>query len=157
MGIFSKLKSVFGSSDAVKEETIEEIAEEAVEEVAGEVIEETVIEEYKTYTNDYPTDENYFAEFLTEENFPGYTITANVHPQTMDPSAHSACYPVSFMFSKDSKPVLAVIVMRLNQRRAMIANGTYKVLDDNGIPYVRFYKGMKNERDYAIGRIRENL
>ncbi len=146
MGVFSKLKSIFSSSDAVKEE----IAEEAVEEAAEE-------EEYETYKNDFPTGIDYFAEFLTEENFPGYTITANVHPQTIDSSAHPACYPVSFMFSKDSKPVLAVLVIGINQRRAMIAKGTYKVLDDNGIPYIRFYKGMKNEKKYAIGRINENL
>ncbi|MBR5825536.1 MAG: hypothetical protein IKY78_00470 [Clostridia bacterium] len=149
MGILSKLKSILGSSDA---------AEIAVKEVAEEVPEAVTEKEvYEEYTNDLPTGVEYFAEFVTEENFPGYTITANVHPQTIDPEAHPACFPVSFMFSKDSKAVLAVIVIGINQRRAMIAKGTYKVLDDNGIPYICFYKGMKNEKEYAIGRINENL
>ena len=32
-----------------------------------------------------------------------------------------------------------------------------KILDDNGIPYIRFFKGMENESGYVINRIRENL
>ncbi len=105
----------------------------------------------------FNTGDSYFASLITEANFPGYSISANVHPGRMDASAHPSCYPVSYLFSRDSQPVLAVLVMNQNQYRSMIARGTYKVLDDNGIPYIRFFKGMENERGYVIDRIRSNL
>ena len=105
----------------------------------------------------YNTDDSYFASLLTEEKFPGYSISTNVHAQNFDASAHPSCYPISYLFSNGSQPVLAVLVMNTNQYRSMIARGTYKVLDDNGIPYIRFFKGMENESGYVINRIRENL
>ena len=105
----------------------------------------------------YNTDDSYFVSLITEANFPGYSITKNVHAKTLDASAHPSCYPVSYLFSNGSRPVLAVLVMNKNQYRSMIAKGTYKVLEDNGIPYIRFFKGMENESGYVINRIKENL
>jgi len=105
----------------------------------------------------FNTGDSYFASVITEESFPGYSISANVHPKSLDASAHPSCYPVSYLFSKDSQPVLAVLVMNTNQYRSMIARGTYKVLEDRGIPYIRFFKGMENESGYVINRIKENL
>lgn len=103
------------------------------------------------------TDENYFAQLLTEENFQGYTVERNVHVQRFDPGAHPACYPVSFLFLKDSVPVLAVLVMQTNQWRAMIAKGSYEVLDNHQIPYIRFFKEFNNEETYVLDRVREAL
>ena len=39
----------------------------------------------------------------------------------------------------------------------MIALGTYKILEENNIKYIRFFKGMENKEDYVINRIKENL
>ncbi len=105
----------------------------------------------------YDTDDSYFASLITEVNFPGYSISTNVHARNFDASAHPSCYPISYLLSNGSQPVLAVLVMNKNQYRSMIAKGTYKVLDDNGIPYIRFFKGMENESGYVINRIKENL
>lgn len=105
----------------------------------------------------YNTDDNYFASVITEASFPGYSISTNVLAKNFDASAHPSCYPISYLFSNGSQPKLAVLVMNKNQYRSMIAKGTYKVLDDNGIPYIRFFKGMENESGYVINRIRENL
>ena len=109
------------------------------------------------YSNTYNTGDDYFAALITAENFLGYAIERNVHPKFFDASAHPSCYPISYLFKKDDAPVLAVLVMNSNQYRAMTARGTYQVLDDNGIKYIRFFKGMKNEESYVLGRIRENL
>ena len=105
----------------------------------------------------YNTGDDYFASLVTEANFPGYSISANVHAKSFDVTAHPSCYPISYLFSNGSQPVLAVLVMNKNQYRSMIAKGTYKVLDDNCIPYIRFFKGMENESGYVINRIKENL
>ncbi len=105
----------------------------------------------------YNTGDSYFASVITEANFPGYSISTNVHAKNFDASAHPSCYPISYLFSNGSQPVLAVLVMNKNQYRSMVARGTYKVLEDNGIAYIRFFKGMENESGYVINRIRENL
>lgn len=105
----------------------------------------------------YNTGDSHFASLITEANFPGYSISNNVHAKNFDASAHPSCYPISYLLSNGSQPVLAVLVMNKNQYRSMIAKGTYKVLDDNGIPYIRFFKGMENESGYVINRIKENL
>lgn len=109
------------------------------------------------YDNNFDTGDDYFAGLITAENFPDYAIERNVHPSVFDASAHPSCYPISYLFKKDGEPVLAVLVMNSNQYRAMTAKGTYQVLENNGIKYIRFFKGMKNEKSYVLGRIRENL
>ena len=103
------------------------------------------------------TDENYFATLLTEENFPGYTIERSVKLDTFDPEAHPKCFPVTFLFRKNSEPVLAVFVMKESQRHTMPVFGSSVTLDDNGIRHIRFYKGWENERSYVLNRIKENL
>ena len=106
---------------------------------------------------EYNTGDEYFAALITEDKFPGYTIEKNVHPNVFDGNAHPKCYPISYLFKNDGKPTLAVLVMNRNQYRAMIAVGTYQILDNEGINYIRFYKGMENAEAYVIGRIKENL
>ena len=65
--------------------------------------------------------------------------------------------PVTYLFSRGGAPVLAVMVLKRNQTRAMIARGTYQILEACGIRYIRFFKEMKNDSDYVSSRIRENL
>ena len=106
---------------------------------------------------EYDTDTDYFDKIITEDAFPGYTIERNVRPSRYDSSAHPSCFPVTYLFSRGGVPVLAVFIMQTNQYRSMIARGTYKILDDNAIPYIRFFKGYRNEANYVINRIKENL
>ncbi len=103
------------------------------------------------------TDENYFATLLTEENFPGYTIERSVKLDTFDPEAHPKCFPITFLFKKNGAPALAVFIMKEAQRHTMPVFGSSVILDDNGIRYIRFYKGWENERSYVLNRIKENL
>lgn len=103
------------------------------------------------------TDENYFATLLTEENFPGYTIERSVKLDTFDPEAHPKCFPITFLFKKNGAPTLAVFIMKEPQRHTMPVFGSSVILDDNGIRYIRFYKGWENERSYVLNRVKENL
>ncbi len=109
------------------------------------------------YEKNPATDENYFTQLITEANFPEYTIERSVSPSVFDSSAHPSCFPISYLFKKDGRNVLAVLIMKDNQYRAMIAVGTYQILDEQNIPYIRFFKGWQNEKDYVLNRIRENL
>lgn len=162
MGFFNKLRGAIDKIEDVKN----------VIEKAAESLQNSAPAQTESYNNSIPaptpvntpvnqqtynTDDSYFASIITHENFPGYSIAANVHAKSFDASAHPSCYPISYLFSNGSQPVLAVLVMNKNQYRSMIARGTYKVLEDKGIRYIRFFKGMENERGYVINRIKENL
>lgn len=103
------------------------------------------------------SEETCFESLLTEENFQGYTIERDVHVNRFDPSAHPSCLPVSYLFAKNGNPVLAVYVMQRNQYRAMIALGAYRVLEAQQIPYMRFFKGFRNEKQYVLDRVRAAL
>ena len=113
--------------------------------------------EYHDYSYNYNTDDNYFASIINEADYPGYTISRNVSASVFDSTAHPKCYPVSYLLSNGTQPALAVFIMNTNQYRSMIAKGTYEILDNNGIRYIRFFKGMKNDRNYVVNRIKENL
>lgn len=113
--------------------------------------------DFVDYSNSYDTDESYFDKIINSQTFPEYEIRKNVHPSTLDASAHPSCYSVTYMFCKNGEPALAVLLMNTNQYRSMCANGTYDVLNNNGIKYIRFFKGMKNEHNYVVNRICENL
>ena len=163
MGFFNKLKGALDKLEDVKE-VIEKAADQIQKSAPTQNTQpsqsyapspsasNTSFEE-KTYN----TGDSYFASLITEVSFPGYSISSNVHAKSLDASAHPSCYPISYLFSNGTQPVLAVLVMNTNQYRSMIAKGTYKVLDDNDIPYIRFFKGMENESSYVINRIKENL
>ena len=61
------------------------------------------------------------------------------------------------LLKKDGNPVLAIFLMKMDQYRTMPAEGTYMVLYDNDINFIRFFKEMENEESYVINRIKENL
>ena len=142
MSFISKIFS-FKNKNTKKETTEKETAGASVEVCSP-----------KAFARSEETD---FECLLTEENFQGYTIERNVHVNRFDPSAHPACLPVSYLFVKDNTPVLAVFVMQTNHYRAMIARGAYMVLEEQGIPFVRFFKGFANEKTYVLDRVRAAL
>jgi len=145
--IKSELSKIVNPDSAAAPETVPEPQQAA----------QSTFEEQPAYTQTFDTGDEHFAGIITDDKFPGYTIERSVHANTFDASAHPRCYPITYLFRKDGAPVLAVLVMNRDQSRAMIAVGTYQVLDAGRIPYIRFYKGMENREDYVIGRIRDNL
>ncbi len=154
MGFFDKLKGIFNKPEDSKVVIEKAPAPERKPIVVNPVAEE---KQESIYNIDFNRNDAYFDNLINETNFPDYTIYKKVEARNFDGFAHPSCYPISYLFAKDSRPVLAVLVMKKNQPRSMIAKGTYKVLDDKGIPYIRFYREMKNDNDYVINRITENL
>ncbi len=155
MGFFNKLKGALNKLEDVKK-IIENTAEQN-QRTARPVQTQSPVSAAPVAKKTYDTGDGYFASLITEANFPGYSISTGVHARSLDSGAHPSCYPISYLFSNGASPVLAVLVMNTNQYRSMIARGTYQVLEDKGIPYIRFFKGMENESGYVINRIKENL
>lgn len=153
MGFFKKLFGMFSSE---KENNVSATDNSFVAK-PQETENEPSPAESNPVHNQHNTKEEYFAALITKENFPEYEIEGNIHPKIFDQNAHPSCYPISYLFKKDGVPVLAVLVMQTNQYKAMISLGTYKILEDNNIPYLRFFKGMLNEENYVINRIKEAL
>ena len=109
------------------------------------------------YQDNPATNDEYFAGLITESNFEGYEIERNVSLSRFDSSAHASCFPVSYLFKKNGENALAVFVMNDSQYRSMSARGSYEILENNNIPYIRFFKGWQNEENYVLNRIKDNL
>lgn len=105
----------------------------------------------------YQTDVSYFETLLNSDNFPEYEIEKNVSLSVFDSSAHPKCFPITFLFKKSGSPVLAVFIMKEPQRNTMPVAGSKMILDENNVPYLRFYIGWENEKNYVLNRIKENL
>ncbi len=161
MGLFDKLmKGIKSDIQSEIKKQINSAFNNNTEPVVNKIPSPTMNSSYDVenmYENNYNTDEAYFSNVITQDKFPEYTIEKSVHPKVFDSTAHPKCYPISYLFKKDAEPVLAVLIMNTNQYRAMIAVGTYEILENNNIKYIRFFKGMKNEESYVINRIKENL
>lgn len=152
MGIFRIFKDIFAAPSTPRASSEEEASYNS-----GEKSPYYPEKNPSFYNGGYPTDDLYFAHLITEENFPGHTVLADVSPRRFDPNAHPSCFPISYLFEREGEPVLAVLIMNPNQYRSMIAKGTYEVLAKARIPYLRFFKGMENDREYVLSRIREDL
>ena len=162
MGLFDKiLKSLTNDVDDVVGKVVDAVRTEVetIKDYNSTASNSTTdtYEDESPYANNHNTGDEYFAQLITESEFPGYTIERNVHPSVFDSSAHPKCFPISYLFRLNGEPKLAVFVMQTNQYKAMIAKGSYDILDDNNIHYIRFFKGMENEKSYVLNRIRENL
>ncbi len=112
---------------------------------------------YIDYNGEYDWDDEYFESIINEANLFGYTIKRDVHPVVFDASAHPKCYPITFLISKNGSPVLAVMIMNVNQLKARITRGTYEILEDKGIKYIRFFRELLNDKEYVLNRVKENL
>ena len=141
-----KFKSLMGSDEP---QTITENTNESFAAPANDT--------NQMYANDNCWPDDYFASIINENNLPGYTVERNVHPRVFDFQAHPKCYPITLLIRKDGRPVLAVMVMRMDQMKAMISRGTYSILEDNGITYIRFFREMLNEESYVLNRVKEYL
>lgn len=166
MGLFDKLlKSLTNDVEDVVDKVVDTVRNEIANKKDNTSVNNTTANYSTTqapvddspYANNHNTGDEYFAQLITESEFPGYTIERNVHPSVFDSSAHPKCFPISYLFRLNGEPKLAVFVMQTNQYKAMIAQGSYDILCDNNIHYIRFFKGMKNEKTYVLNRIRENL
>ena len=94
---------------------------------------------------------------MLESNFQDYEIVFEYPASMLDSTSHPACTPVQFMFQKEEKNVLAVVVVKQNTYRGMNVVGTKNLCNERGIPYIRFFEEYPNKEEYVIPRIREYL
>ena len=108
----------------------------------------------------YNTDDRYFASLITALNFPGYTISTDVHANTLDSGAHPSCYPISYLFSKESQQKVLNDIGRdryiklpkanTNSRGVEITAEALKLLencDDTRVIDINFIRGKIDYRE----------
>jgi len=104
----------------------------------------------------------YFEKIFTTE-FPGRDFEKDVSAEELvnltglSSQPHPACAPVDFLFLKDGKPVVAVVLVRANTYRGMNVKGTHDICLDAGLEYVRFFIDMQNTGDYVANRMKAYL
>lgn len=157
MSFFNKLFKLFKKSEDDKRNETKENIIESKDETNENDRGCTEISQESKLIRDHNRDEEYFANIINETALPGYIIERNVHPVVFDEAAHPKCKPITFLIKKDDKPVLAVMIMKSNQMTAMISRGTYWILEDKGIKYIRFFKEMLNEETYVLDRVKKHL
>lgn len=89
--------------------------------------------------------------------FSDYVIEKDVPASRLDASAHPACTPIQFLFIRDSRPVLAVVLVTQKNYRGKNVKGTQELCEKAGIRYIRFFMEYPNERDYVIDRVKSFL
>ncbi len=94
---------------------------------------------------------------IISRNFADYEVRRNVPASELMSDCHPACTPVQFMFYKDGKPVLAVVLVKENNYRGMNVLGTKRICDAKNITYIRFYHEYENDEAYVVERIRKYL
>ncbi len=88
------------------------------------------------------------------DQIPGVTYRQEVPAAHIDPSAHPAAKPVTFLVYREDRPVLALMAVRDNTYRSMPVVGTQRLLEGQGIPFLRFFRELENADDYVLERIR---
>ena len=94
---------------------------------------------------------------LLKAHFSDYHIYFQVPTDQLDSSAHSACVPVTFLFEKNDRYPLAVMVVRKNTYKGMNVVATQNICRKMGMQCLRFYEEYANDDDYVVGRIRNAL
>lgn len=94
---------------------------------------------------------------IIARNFSEYEVLYNYEARNLDIACHPACTPIEFLFKKNGKYVLAVVIVRQNTYRGMNVIGTRTICENLGIPYLRFFEEYPNKEEYVVPRIRKNL
>lgn len=98
----------------------------------------------------------HFSDIL-KRRFKDFEIDEDVPARAFDKSCHPACTPVQFVLLKAGRPVLCVVLVRVNTYRGMNVKGTKSIIERRGLPYVRFFEEMENKEEYVVERINKFL
>lgn len=102
------------------------------------------------------TEEDYF-ESIFERYFDEYYIESKVPAYRYDAYSHPSCIPVDYLFIKNDKPVLAIILVKPNNYKGKNVMGTLEILDRAGIPWLRFFRTWENAERYVVDRIKKHV
>lgn len=95
--------------------------------------------------------EKYFEQLL-HGVFSEYNIKQNVVITNSTPSV-----PVSYLFMKENRPVLAIILCGSREYKTQKILNTMQACESRGIPVQRYYTSFRNSADYVCERIRSEL
>ena len=115
--------------------------------------------EYEFYPKDARDCDQLLADFkkLLLANFKDCKIYCQVPAAALEPSAHPASVPVSFLFQKDGAHRLAVFLVRGNNYRGRHVVATKEICEERGIRWIQFFEEYANDDDYVVARIRHYL
>lgn len=94
---------------------------------------------------------------MIDRNFADYEVICEYEASNLNSDCHPACTPIQFMFQKNGRNQLAVVVVRQNTYRGMNVLGTQKLCEMWNIPYIRFFEEYPNKEEYVVPRIQSYL
>lgn len=101
--------------------------------------------------------EHLLSTLIIPANFPAYSIYQDVHPGTLDTTAHPKSRRISYLFRLNGAPKLAVFLMDRSQEGSMPTVGTCRILDSRGIPYIFFFRRDRSDPQTVLQTIRGKL
>ena len=154
MGLLDFLKKKLQGADATQvEKAVNDVAQEVEEHIPEP--QQSAAPQRKADISNAQFEEKMDA--IIERNFDSAQYRKNVPASELDPSCHPACTPIQYLFYREDKPVLAVVLVRQNNYRGMNVKGTQHICEAADIVYMRFFKELTNEEAYVANRINEYL
>lgn len=98
-----------------------------------------------------------YFDSVIRQNFSDCEYRIDVPARELAPGCHPACTPIQYLFYKNGKPSLAVVLVQSNTYRGMNVKGTQSICELLGITYIRFFANCPNKTDYVVDRIRSYL
>ncbi len=144
------LKDLFKKFSSKKEEEQQPVANFDEQEFA------TQDEEY--YTGDTRTRHElfpYFKEIYSRAEFAGYEIMTKVPATSF--GANPLCAPVDFLFKKNGRAVLAVMVISPAGWHHGAVTSVRQACESKNICVINFVEGYANKEDYIIDRTLQYL
>lgn len=95
---------------------------------------------------------------IIKNNFQDYEVEYMADPAQLD-ATFTYGAPIHFLFKKDGKPVLAVVVVTKGGYKLPLMEGTEKACERANVRYMRFFCNCDypNKTDYIRERIRQGL
>jgi len=115
--------------------------------------------EYEFYPADARSCEQLLIDLkkLLMTHFKDCKIYYQVPASALNPSAHPACVPVSFLLEKANGSRLAIFLVASRNYKGRNVVATKEICSGMGIPWIQFFEEYANDDDYVVARIRHYL
>ncbi|MCD8115598.1 MAG: hypothetical protein LUE21_00500 [Oscillospiraceae bacterium] len=110
----------------------------------------------RDWYREHPRDAAYFSGLFAQAA-PDCQIASRVPAEALNPAAEPGCVPVDFLFVRQERPVLAVLLVEQNTYRRRAIRDAERAVEQAGVPCLRFFADMANKPEYVVPRIREAL
>lgn len=164
MGIFNSIiKNVVGDLTRDAQNTAaHKIANKVTEQIKSDVEKNDIKSSCKSdsiminginYSKEFNRNHDYFRNII-KTNFNGYTIEENVPVKRIREGASEAFKPISYLLSRDGKPVAAIAIIPAFRNASAKAA---EICKENNIAYITFYCQYENTENYVVNRINDAL